>query len=64
MHISEAVSSSPARAQQFVLEDLGEPIAPATPVTSVAGGVLLVVIVLAMVPGAVDTSYRKSPDPQ
>jgi len=45
--------------QQFHLEDLDETIAPATPVTSVAGGILFVVVVLAMVTGAVDTSCDK-----
>jgi hypothetical protein len=45
--------------EPFHLDDLDEPIVPASPVTSVAGGVLFVVVVLAMVPGAVDTSYRK-----
>lgn len=47
-------------AQSFCLEDLDETIVPATPVTSVAGGILFVVVVLAMVPGVVDTSCNKS----
>ena len=53
--------SDPSRPspEPFALEDLDESIVPASPVTSVAGGVLFVVVVLAMVPGVVDTSYRK-----
>lgn len=44
---------------QFRLADLDETIVPATPATSVAGGLLLVVVVLAMVPGVVDTNCNK-----
>jgi hypothetical protein len=46
-------------AQPFRLGDLEESIAPATPATNIAGGLLLVVIVLAMVPGAIDTQHHQ-----
>lgn len=60
MQTDRNLSASSVGGETFVLEDLGDPIVPASPVTSVAGGVLFVVVVLAMVPGAVDTSYRRS----
>jgi len=56
MHSDNAI----AKPEPFVLEDLNEAIVPSTPVTTVVGGWLVVVVILAMVPGAVDTSYRKS----
>jgi len=48
-----------ASIQQFHLGDLDESIAPATPATNIVGGWLLVVVVLAMVPGAIDTNYHQ-----
>ncbi|MFZ5747367.1 MAG: hypothetical protein ACOY45_06880 [Pseudomonadota bacterium] len=55
MMTQESNSNAPIQ-----LADLDEAIAPASPVTTIAGGALFVVVVLAMVPGAVDTSFRRS----
>ncbi len=54
------MSMGPAGEDRIVLDDLDESIAPASPVTSVAGGALLIVVILAMVPGVVDTNYRQA----
>lgn len=54
MHSNEIASNQP-----FRLSDLDESIAPATPATNIVGGWLLVVVVLAMVPGVIDTNYHK-----
>jgi hypothetical protein len=47
---------SVAVTRNFDLPDLDENIAPGTPASNLAGGALLVVVILAMVPGVVDTN--------